>query len=98
MEEVFELRDDDWRGMGTIADSGLKIRSRFASFDAEAAMPVDVPFSAEPEGCICGSILRGLKTPEECRLFARSCTPANPVGACMVSAEGTCSTFYKYRK
>jgi hydrogenase expression/formation protein HypD len=97
LEQVFELRDEPWRGLGVIPGSGLKIRSEFSSLDAEVRIPLEVPVSAEPKGCICGSILRGLKTPDNCQLFAQGCTPANPVGACMVSGEGTCATYYKYR-
>ena len=97
MNEVFECRDDNWRGLGIIPDSGLRIRHAYASFDAERQFNVNVGESVEPEGCICGDILRGLKTPPDCRLFARKCTPSDPVGACMVSGEGTCSTYYKYR-
>ncbi len=96
LEQVFELRDDTWRGLGVIPLSGLKIRSEFSSRDAEVQIPVEVPVSVEPKGCICGLILRGIKTPEDCQLFARSCTPADPVGACMVSGEGTCATYFKY--
>jgi hydrogenase expression/formation protein HypD len=96
MEQVFEKKDDFWRGLGMIKGSGLKIRPEFASRDAEIQIPMkDIP-SMEPEGCICGQILRGIKTPPECRLFAQKCTPANPVGACMVSSEGTCATYYKF--
>lgn len=98
MERVFGYRDDTWRGLGSIPLSGLGIRREYSGFDAEVSLPVDVPPSAEPKGCICGSILRGLKTPADCPLFARACTPADPVGACMVSGEGTCATYYKYRK
>lgn len=97
LEDVFELRDDSWRGLGTIPLSGLKIREELSSFDAEIEFNVDVPASTEPRGCICGQILRGLKTPLDCPLFARKCTPSDPVGACMVSGEGTCATYYKYR-
>lgn len=93
---VFELADDSWRGLGTIPASGLKIRREFSSFDAEKMFPLEVPAAPEPKGCICGMILRGLKTPLECRLFGKKCTPADPVGACMVSGEGTCATYYKY--
>ena len=97
MDEVFELRDDQWRGLGTIPGSGLRLRDEFSLFDAEKHFIVDIPESTEPKGCICGLILRGLKTPTECSLFAKRCTPADPVGACMVSGEGTCATYYKYR-
>ena len=97
LAQVFELKDDRWRGLGIIPGSGLKIREEFASFDAEIQYPVKVPVPADPKGCICGSILRGLKTPNDCRLFATTCTPSDPVGACMVSGEGTCATYFKYR-
>lgn len=95
--EVFELKDDRWRGLGIIPESGLKIRKEFAAYDAEKQFAITVPEPADPKGCICGSILRGLKTPIDCPLFSKACTPSNPVGACMVSGEGTCATYYKYR-
>jgi hydrogenase expression/formation protein HypD len=97
LEEVFELRDDQWRGLGMIPKSGLKIREELKAFDAEVQFDVEVPASTEPKGCICGQILRGLKTPVDCPLFGKKCTPSDPVGACMVSGEGTCATYYKYR-
>jgi hydrogenase expression/formation protein HypD len=80
-----------------IPESGLKINEDFSSFDAEKHFSAEIPESSEPKGCICGQILRGLKTPADCSLFAKRCTPADPVGACMVSGEGTCATYYKYR-
>jgi hydrogenase expression/formation protein HypD len=97
MDKVFTIRDDHWRGLGVIPKSGLCLRDEFSSFDAEKQFHVDIPESIEPKGCICGQILRGLKTPNDCGLFAKKCTPANPVGACMVSGEGTCASYYKYR-
>jgi len=97
LSEVFEYRDDWWRGLGMITVSGLKIKERFSDFDAEKHFDIDVPESTEPKGCICGQILRGLKTPLNCPLFAKKCTPSDPVGACMVSGEGTCATYYRYR-
>jgi len=97
LTQVFEQKDDRWRGLGIICNSGLKIRKDFAAFDAEKQYPITVPEPSDPKGCICGSILRGLKTPNDCGLFATTCTPSDPVGACMVSGEGTCATFYKYR-
>jgi hydrogenase expression/formation protein HypD len=97
LNEVFFHGDDSWRGLGMIPESGLKIREDFSAFDAEKHFSVYVPESKEPKGCICGLILRGLKTPEDCALFAKKCSPADPVGACMVSGEGTCATYYKYR-
>jgi hydrogenase expression/formation protein HypD len=97
LNDVFELRDDRWRGLGVIPKSGLGIREELSSFDAEKHFIVEVPESTEPKGCICGQILRGLKTPVDCGLFGKKCTPTDPVGACMVSGEGTCATYFKYR-
>jgi len=97
LKEVFDYRDDQWRGLGLIPKSGLRITDDYSSFDAEKQFTVEVPESTEPKGCICGQILRGLKTPVDCSLFAKKCTPSDPVGACMVSGEGTCATYYKYR-
>ncbi len=97
LNKLFELKDDRWRGLGLIPLSGLKIRPGFSAFDAESLFPLEVPVAPEPKGCICGMILRGLKTPLECGLFGKKCTPTDPVGACMVSGEGTCATYYKYR-
>jgi hydrogenase expression/formation protein HypD len=96
LTQVFELKDDRWRGLGMIPKSGLKIRDDFSSFDAEKHFTVTVQEPVDPKGCICGLILRGLKTPNDCRLFATACTPSDPVGACMVSGEGTCAAYYKY--
>ncbi|NVO18155.1 MAG: hydrogenase formation protein HypD [Bacteroidetes bacterium] len=97
VNSIFESCDDSWRGLGMIPFSGLKIREAFGTFDADKQLRIDSPVSREPKGCICGSILRGLKKPTNCALFGDTCTPSNPVGACMVSGEGTCATFYKYR-
>jgi hydrogenase expression/formation protein HypD len=97
MDLVFEPCDDRWRGLGVIPLSGLKIRKEFQQYDATFHFGLSVPEVSEPAGCICGSILRGIKTPADCPLFAKRCTPGYPVGACMVSGEGTCATFYKYR-
>ena len=97
LNEVFVAGDDRWRGLGIIAKSGLKIREEFCTFDAEKNFAVEIPESTEPKGCICGQILRGLKTPADCSLFIKRCTPTDPVGACMVSGEGTCATYFKYR-
>jgi hydrogenase expression/formation protein HypD len=96
--EVFEPVDSEWRGIGSIPKSGLAVRDRFAQHDALGRLPVEVEPTREPAGCICGDVLRGVKTPVECTLFATACTPAHPVGACMVSSEGTCAAYYKYRR
>ena len=97
MKDIFMLRDDHWRGFGTIASSGLRLRKEYEQFDVEKVIPVNVKNHEENVLCICGDILRGLKTPLDCSLFTRTCVPENPVGACMVSNEGACNTFYKYR-
>ena len=97
LNEVFQCRDDIWRGLGMIPESGLRIRDTFSAYDAEKQFDIKVQGSTEPKGCICGDILRGMKTPPECALFAETCTPSDPVGACMVSGEGTCATYYRYR-
>ncbi len=97
MNEVFVLRDEWWRGFGNIPLSGLAIKDKYAEWDAEKRLQVEVEETMEEEGCICGEILKGNKNPRQCRLFNRECTPANPVGACMVSSEGACNAFYKYR-
>lgn len=96
MATVFEPVDAAWRGLGTIPGSGLAIRREFAAHDAAARFEVDVSFSREPQGCICGAILTGLKHPRDCGLFGQTCTPSHPVGPCMVSSEGTCAAFFQY--
>jgi hydrogenase expression/formation protein HypD len=96
MERVFEPSPARWRGMGEITGSGLKIRKEYKRFDAEAAFDIKAEPAIEHKGCICGQILRGVKTPADCRLFAKACTPENPIGPCMVSAEGSCSAYYLY--
>jgi hydrogenase expression/formation protein HypD len=95
--QIFEPCDERWRGFGVIPGSGLKLRKEYEKFDAEKIMPVDIKFSEEDVLCICGDILRGIKTPEDCSLFVGTCTPENPAGACMVSNEGACNNSYKYR-
>jgi len=96
MQDVFEIVDVKWRGIGTIPESGLKIRKEFAAFDAQKEFAIIVPESKEPKGCVCGEILTGIKNPTECPLYQKACTPMNPVGPCMVSSEGTCAAYYRY--
>lgn len=98
LDEVFEYRDDWWRGLGVLANSGLKIREKYARFDAEEQIKVEVEELKEPKGCICGDILRGVNKPKDCKLFATVCTPSNPVGSCMVSSEGSCAAYYLYNR
>ena len=96
MERVFEPSPARWRGMGEIAGSGLKINSKYQRFDAEVSFDIKTAPAVEHKGCICGDILRGVKTPADCKLFGKACTPQNPIGPCMVSAEGSCSAYYLY--
>jgi hydrogenase expression/formation protein HypD len=98
MDNVFELRDDWWRGLGVLPKSGLKLRDEYRRFDAEKMIEVNIEPTIEPKGCICGEILKGIKNPKDCKLFAKACTPQNPVGACMVSSEGSCHAYYKYNR
>ncbi len=96
MDEVFEVSDANWRGIGIIPGSGMKLRETYSDFDAEKKFPVTLPPVVEPKGCRCGEVLRGIISPLECPLFGKKCTPQNPVGACMVSTEGSCAAYYKY--
>jgi hydrogenase expression/formation protein HypD len=98
LNQVFTSCNEEWRGFGVIPGSGLKLREEYEMFDAEKVMPVVIIPGKENSSCLCGDILRGLKTPENCTLFAEACVPDNPVGACMVSNEGACNTWYKYRQ
>lgn len=99
IDEVFEPCDAAWRGLGVIAGSGLKIRDEFESHDAEKQFDnLTIPSANENPACMCGEILRGVKTPYDCKLFGTKCTPSSPVGACMVSSEGTCAAYYKYAR
>ena len=99
IERVFEAADVTWRGLGSIPASGMGLREAYAEFDAPAALAIPWP-PAEPEaeqhGCRCGDVIRGLVEPHECPLFGKACTPAHPVGPCMVSREGSCQAEYKY--
>jgi hydrogenase expression/formation protein HypD len=97
--EYFEPCDAYWRGIGTIPSSGLKLREKYKHRDINSVIKIETLFISsphEPKGCSCGEILKGIKTPDECLLFAGVCTPESPVGACMVSTEGSCAAYYKY--
>jgi hydrogenase expression/formation protein HypD len=98
MEKVFEVCDRKWRGIGVIPRSGLRLREEFAAYDAEKVFGVEDATSEEPAECIAAQVLQGLKKPVDCSAFARRCTPATPLGAPMVSAEGACAAYYQYRR
>jgi hydrogenase expression/formation protein HypD len=95
--EVFALRRQfEWRGLGTVPDSALRIRDHFAGFDAEKRFAISQKQSREVKSCECPAVLRGVKKPTDCKLFGTVCTPDNPMGACMVSSEGACAAYYSY--
>lgn len=98
MSEVFELHDSTWRGIGVIPGSGMGLRKEYIDFDAEIKFPITLPPVKEAKGCKCGEVLRGIISPLDCPLFEKKCTPQTPVGACMVSSEGSCAAFYKYKR
>lgn len=97
VSEVFELRPSfEWRGLGEVPYSALKIRPAFAEFDAERRFDVGYTPVADNKACECGAILRGVKKPTDCKIFGTVCTPENPIGSCMVSSEGACAAHYAY--
>jgi hydrogenase expression/formation protein HypD len=97
VSEVFELRTSfEWRGLGEVPYSALKIRPAFAEFDAERRFELGYRPVADNKACECGAILRGVKKPTDCKIFGTVCTPENPVGSCMVSSEGACAAHYSY--
>lgn len=97
VRKVMDRRDEfEWRGLGTVPDSALKIRDGFAFFDAEKRFEVSEKVSREVKSCECPAILRGAKKPTDCKLFGTVCTPENPMGSCMVSSEGACAAYWSY--
>jgi hydrogenase expression/formation protein HypD len=98
METVFEVCDRKWRGIGAIPQSGLRLRAEFAAFDAEKVFAVSEASVEEPPECISAQVLQGMNKPVDCPAFGSRCTPENPLGAPMVSAEGACAAYYQYRR
>jgi hydrogenase expression/formation protein HypD len=98
IDEVFETVDRSWRGIGMIPASGYRLRSRFRAYDAELKFAVEKIVAVEPEECISGAILQGRRTPHDCPAFGTRCTPESPLGATMVSSEGTCAAYYRYAR
>ncbi|MFZ1098964.1 MAG: hydrogenase formation protein HypD [Steroidobacteraceae bacterium] len=97
--EVFELRASfEWRGLGELPYSGLRIKSAYAALDAEKRFMIEARPVPENKACQCPAIIRGVRKPTDCALFGSPCTPHNPIGSCMVSAEGACAAYYKYRR
>jgi len=98
LREVFEVSDRKWRGIGSIEDSGYRLRGEYAAFDAERVFGLEDLNAEEPEECISALVLQGLKKPVDCPAFGTRCTPMKPLGAPMVSTEGACAAYYQYRR
>lgn len=98
MHEVFEPVDALWRGLTVIPASGLEIRPEYAYYNARKRFDLTIAEAEDPAGCACGDVLKSIKTPADCKLFGKVCLPEHPVGPCMVSGEGACGAFYKYRQ
>jgi hydrogenase expression/formation protein HypD len=97
LAEVFALRPHfEWRGMGFISQSGLKLSDAYADFDAELKYAVPGVRVADPKACQCGEVLKGVIKPWECKVFGTACTPERPIGTCMVSSEGACAAYYNF--
>jgi hydrogenase expression/formation protein HypD len=97
LSDVFELRPYfEWRGLGFISQSALKIKAQFAQFDSEARFDLPGVRVTDPKAAQCGEVLKGVLSPPQCKLFGTACTPEHPVGALMVSSEGACAAYYKY--
>ncbi len=98
MYEVFEPCDAEWRGFPVIPKSGLRLKERFAAYDAQKKFDVEIRHVDKHTACICDQVLRGVASPTDCKLFGKACTPRRPVGACMVSHEGACKIWYLYQR
>ena len=97
INKVFAIREEfEWRGLGNISQSGLRINENYANFDAEAKFTLPNRQVADAAACQCGEILKGVLKPWQCKVFGTACTPENPIGTCMVSSEGACAAYYKY--
>ncbi len=96
LAQVFQAKDALWRGIGQIPASGLQLRQEFVDFDATEYFALNIKEAAPLPGCRCGSVLKGQNLPPDCALFGKKCTPATPLGPCMVSSEGSCAAYYKY--
>lgn len=98
LAECFEIKDAHWRGFGTLPQSGYAIHRDYAAYDAFNHIDAPVTKTTVTKGCRCGEIVKGKESPFECKLFGKACTPVQPMGPCMVSSEGTCSTYYRYER
>lgn len=98
LSECFEVTDVPWRGFGTLQRSGYTIHRKYAAFDASINIEAPITKTTVIKGCRCGEIVKGKESPFDCKLFVKACTPVNPLGPCMVSSEGTCSTYFRYER
>ena len=96
VDRILEQADTVWRAMGTIPDSGMRLKNEFSEFDALKRYGIEFGEDYDPPGCRCGDVIQGKVEPVDCPLFGKACTPSKPVGPCMVSSEGTCAAWYKY--
>jgi hydrogenase expression/formation protein HypD len=97
LAEVFELRPHfEWRGLGFISQSALRLSAAYSDFDAEARFSVPAVRVADPKACQCGEVLKGVIKPWQCKVFGTACTPETPIGTCMVSSEGACAAYYNF--
>ncbi|MBM0636924.1 hydrogenase formation protein HypD [Campylobacter sp. VicNov18] len=98
VKEYFKTCDFEFRGLGLVKEGGLELKEEFSAYDASKKFDCTVQSKDESKACICHKILRGLAKPYDCKVFAKACTPKNPIGSCMVSSEGACAAYYKYSK
>lgn len=96
MEKVFNKAHTMWRGLGLIENTGFEIKEEYKDYDAQLKFNINFKKDDLPSNCLCGEILKGIKKPTQCQLFSKICNPANPIGPCMITREGTCSIYYKY--
>lgn len=96
LKEVFKINNAEWRGLGVLPGSGLKLSNKYKEFSIESKYKIKIPKIKMKKGCRCGDVLRGVIEPPKCPLFRKACTPEHPYGPCMVSVEGSCAAFYKY--
>jgi hydrogenase expression/formation protein HypD len=96
IQKIFRPADAEWRGIGVIPGSGLQLKPEYDNYNASSRFSIRIEPTREHAGCICGQIMTGVRKPFDCKLFAKVCSPENPIGSCMVSSEGTCAAYYKY--
>lgn len=97
LEDVFEIENEYWRGLGLIKNSGLRITEKYKKYDAMKKFSIKEEYKEDPLSCICKDIIKGIKKPYECKFFKNKCNPNNPIGPCMVSSEGSCANYLKYK-